>query len=355
MVILISFWFLLVYCPIAHSMWHPQGWLFKKGVLDYAGGNVVNICSGMSGLATAIVIGGRMYSPSAFCARKVVDSDTYLNGLLILIGVSMVWLGWYCFNLGSAFANVNAVYSLYSTPIATCVTAIMWPIIDWVIYKQPTVSSQKIKHVIQGAIAGFVCIGPAAGYVDITGAFFIGFFGGPLCYLADQLRCYYDHNDSFDFDFITGGIIGGIAVAINPLGLSDTHSKLLNECSAKNVVGRMFLKECSSNAYYRGLRMVGHQLSIQSVGILFTIGWSFICTFCIAQIVDKTIGLKRSYGGENGDEDDCIVIKNGKEDHGTGLHRALQIVRGWAYGTKEYHKGGLHKKKGERVTKDKKN
>jgi Amt family ammonium transporter len=336
-------------------MWHPQGWLFKKGVLDYAGGNVVCICSGMSGLATALIIGGKLHSrPSSFCASKVVDSDTYLNALLTFIGISMIWLGWYCFNLGSGFVNVNAVYSLYSTPIATCVSAIMWPIIDRVIYKQPTVSSQKIKHLIHGAIAGFICISPAAGYIDITGAFFIGFFGGPLCYLGDQLRRYYDHHNFFDFDFITGGIIGGIAVAINSVGLSDKHSKLLNECSAKNIVGRMFLKEGSSYAYYRGLRMVGHQLSIQLVGILFTMGWSFICTFCIAQIIDKTIGLKISYGAYNVDEDDCIIAKNRKEDHGTGLHRVLQKVRGWAYGNKGYQKGGLSKKKGERATKDKK-
>jgi Amt family ammonium transporter len=207
MIILITFWLLIVYCPIAHSTWHPQGWLFKLGVLDYAGGNVVHICSGMSGLATALVIG--------YYTRGVTTPDSEVtpvrksqpnNILLTFMGMSFLWFACYGFNAGSAYgANENAAYALLATQIATSISALMWMLIDWAVYKTPSTLSM-----MSGAIAGLACISPAAGYVDMTGAFFIGFFGGPLCFLGAQLIFYFGFDDALDSFSVhaTGGIIG---------------------------------------------------------------------------------------------------------------------------------------------------
>jgi Amt family ammonium transporter len=216
MIILITFWFLIVYCPIAHSTWHPQGWLFKKGVLDYAGGNVVHICSGMSGLATALVIGE--YTRGV--TTPVRKSKPH-NVLSTFMGMSFLWVACYGFNAGSAYgANENAAYALLATQIATSISALMWMLTDWAVFKTPSILSM-----MSGALAGLVCISPAAGYVDMTGAFFIGFFGGPLCFLGAQLNFCFGFDDALDsFSVhVTGGIIGYIYIYLHILMYSYTY------------------------------------------------------------------------------------------------------------------------------------
>lgn len=148
-------------------------------------------------------------------------------------------------------------------------------LIDSAVYKTPSIPS-----IMSGAIVGLVCISPATGFIDMAGAFFLGFFGGPLCFLVAQLKRYLNFGDALDVFgvHVTGGIIGGIAVAffatdqVQPLGFGD---RLLN------------------GVYYSEVHTGGHQIAIQLVGILFTMGWSFIWTFCIVQIIDKSIGLKK--------------------------------------------------------------
>lgn len=200
MIIFITFWHLIVYCPLAHSNWHPSGWMYQLGVLDFAGGNVVHICSGVSGLAAVMVIGN----------RKGFGSERFEphNILITFMGMSMLWVGWYGFNAGSAYAaNSRAAYALLATQIATSVSSLMWMFTEWGVRKQPS-----ILGMINGAIAGLVCITPAAGYVDMTGAFFIGFFGGPLCYLGAQLKHYLGFDDALDAFGVHA--IGGIGMYI---------------------------------------------------------------------------------------------------------------------------------------------
>jgi Amt family ammonium transporter len=205
MIVFIILWHILVYCPLAHMSWHPQGWLNRLGVLDFAGGNVVHIPSGLSGLAVVLVIGNR----KGFGSEDFQPSSI----LTTFIGMAMLWVGWFGFNAGSAFgANQNAAYAFLANQIAASVSALMWMLTEWAIRKQPSVLGM-----INGAIAGLICITPAAGFVDMTGAFFIGFFGGPLCYAGCKLKHYMGYDDALDAFGIhgIGGIIGGIAVGFH--------------------------------------------------------------------------------------------------------------------------------------------
>ena len=277
MIIFITLWHIGVYCPLAHSNWHPHGWLYQLGVLDFAGGNVVHICSGVSGLAAVLVIGNR----KGFGKERFEPH----NILVTFMGMSMLWVGWYGFNAGSAYgANQNACYALLATQISTSVSALMWMFTEWGVRKQPS-----ILGMINGAVAGLVCITPAAGFVDMTGAFFIGFFGGPLCYLGAQLKHYLGLDDALDAFGVhaIGGIVGGIAVAFfatDKVGLPFSYGKHAGE----PILG----------IYYSGINVGGRQLAIQLVGITYAIGWSFIVSYAILQAIDKTIGLRVSSADE---------------------------------------------------------
>ena len=304
MIIFITFWHIIVYCPLAHSNWHPQGWLYQLGVLDYAGGNVVHICSGVSGLATVLVIGNR----KGFGKERFEPH----NILVTFMGMSMLWVGWYGFNAGSAYgANHNACYALLATQISTSVSALMWMLTEWGVRKQPS-----ILGMINGAVAGLVCITPAAGFVDMTGAFFIGFFGGPLCYLGAQLKHYLGFDDALDAFGVhaIGGIVGGLAVgffATDQVALPFSYG----EAAGKPILG----------VYYAGVKVGGHQLGIQCVGIAFAIGWSFIWTWCILQIIDKTIGLRVSSQDEEVGLDSSI---HGETNSGSQIAKADHTIVG---------------------------
>jgi len=214
MMIFISLWHLAVYCPLAHANWHFQGFIKNIGVLDYAGGNVVHICSGASGLATVLVLGNRKgFGKERFDPHNI---------LLTFMGMSMLWVGWFGFNAGSAGgANFNAGYAMLATQIATSMAALTWLFTEWAVRGKPSVLGM-----ISGAVAGLVCITPCSGYVDMTGAFFVGFFGGPLCYLGAQAKHFLGYDDALDAFGVhaIGGIVGGIACGffatdqVNPFG-----------------------------------------------------------------------------------------------------------------------------------------
>ena len=272
MIAYIAFWHILVYCPIAHSNWHPTGWLNKLGVLDYAGGNVVHISSGVSGLVTVLVIGNRK--------GFGVDKFEPHNVLLTFMGMSMLWVGWAGFNGGAAFnAGTQACYSVLNTLIATSSSALMWMFFEWGYRKQPS-----ILGMISGAIAGLVCITPAAGFVSTNGAFLIGLTGGPLCFIGAQLKHFVGFDDALDGFGVhaIGGIIGGISVGF----FADPA-----------ITGG------SGGLYYTSFSAGGYQLAIQIVGVLFSIGWSSVGTFLILAAIDITVGLRISEEDEiEGDE-----------------------------------------------------
>jgi len=306
MIVFISLWHLVVYCPMAHANWHPQGFMKNLGVLDYAGGNVVHICSGVSGLATVAVVGNR----KGFGKERFEPH----NILLSFMGMSMLWVGWFGFNAGSACgANFNAGYAMLATHIATSVASLTWLMTEWVIRKKPSVLGM-----ISGAVAGLVCITPCSGYVDMTGAFFIGFFGGPLCYLGAQLKHYLGYDDALDAFGVhaIGGIVGGIANGffatdqVNPF-LAPTPFQynwaVKNKATTTDSTGYAapdgntyvygpFMPP--KGVYYGNTVVGGYLLASQLCGICFAVGWSFAWTYVICKLVDVTLGLRVSEADE---------------------------------------------------------
>ena len=249
-------WFTLVYCPIAHWVWGQGGWIKQLGGLDFAGGLVVHIASGMSALAAAIVIGKRIGW------KKEPISPHNLS--LTLIGASLLWFGWFGFNAGSALgANGLAVHAFLTTQLSTAAASISWMFIEWKKHGKPTALG-----IASGALAGLVSITPAAGFVSPLSAIIIGFLGGGLCFFAVQSKFDLNVDDSLDAVGIhgVGGIWGSVATGVfATTGL---------------VVGNW------------------HLLKVQLICTCASIIYSLFMTFVIMFIVDKLIGVRVSKNEE---------------------------------------------------------
>src|SRR5574344_172022 len=249
-------WFTLVYCPIAHWVWGQGGWMKQLGGLDFAGGLVVHIASGMSALAAAIVIGKRIGW------KKEPISPHNLS--LTLIGASFLWFGWFGFNAGSALgANGLAVHAFLTTQLSTGAAAISWMFIEWNKHGKPTALG-----IASGALAGLVSITPAAGFVSPLSAIIIGFLGGGLCFFAVQSKFVLDVDDSLEAVGLhgVGGIWGSVATGVfATTGL---------------VVGNW------------------HLLKVQLICTCTSILYSLFMTFVIMFILDKFIGVRVSKNEE---------------------------------------------------------
>ncbi|CAM4297308.1 ammonium transporter [Listeria booriae] len=201
--IFIILWSLLVYAPVAHWVWGDGGWLRELGALDFAGGNVVHISSGVTGLVLAIIIG----------RRKEAENSSPHNLPLALIGGILVWFGWYGFNVGSALTIDNvAMAAFVNTNTAAAAGMIGWVAVEWMVNKKPT-----MLGTISGAIAGLVSITPGAGFVTVGSSLLIGFIGGAICFwgvfwLKGKVK-YDDALDAFGLHGI-GGIWGGLATGL---------------------------------------------------------------------------------------------------------------------------------------------
>jgi Amt family ammonium transporter len=153
----ITLWSLIVYVPVAHWVWEPTGWLAARGVLDFAGGTVVHINAGVSGLVAAMIIGRR----SGFGKEPMPPH----NLILTVIGAALLWVGWFGFNAGSAgAADGRAGYAMLVTQLAAAVSALAWMCVEWLRRGKPSVLG-----IVSGAVAGLVAITPASGFVDVTG------------------------------------------------------------------------------------------------------------------------------------------------------------------------------------------
>eukprot|EP00981_Chlorochromonas_danica_P002297 scaffold440_cov277-Ochromonas_danica.AAC.31 len=263
MLLLMSLWHLTVYCPTAHSMWHPNGFLYHAGVLDYAGGNVVHITSGISGLVIAIYLG----------PRKGFGKDRFdpHNILFTAVGACMLWVGWFGFNAGSALAsNDRAAMAMLITQIGCSMAALTWMINEWIVMGHPTV-----QGLVSGAIAGLVAITPAAGYVDHTGAFIIGLVAGPICYGGVQLKHWFGYDDALDGFGVhgVGGITGGL---------------LLGFFATDKITGH------DNGVFYSDTHNGGMQWAHQLYAIVVTVGWSIFMTTIIVYVVDMILGLRVS-------------------------------------------------------------
>ena len=252
LVIFIAIWILLVYAPICHMVW-GGGLLASLGVLDFAGGTVVHINCGIAGLVAAIVLGERKKRSRPH------------NLLLSLIGTSLLWVGWFGFNAGSAVAaNGGAGMAMLVTQIATATAGLAWMFAEWGFGKKPS-----LLGILSGAIAGLVAITPAAGFVGPVGAFFIGLIAGIACYWAStKLKNKFGYDDSLDVFGIHG--VGG------------TVGALLTGIFAKEAIGGAAgLLEGNTG-----------QLWLQFIGVAFTIVYTGVLTFVILKIVNLITPLR---------------------------------------------------------------
>ena len=252
--IFMAIWSVVVYAPIAHMVW-GGGALAEKGILDFAGGTVVHINCGIAGLVAALVVGKRAAGGSVTYAPH--------NLIYTIVGASLLWVGWFGFNAGSALAaNETAGNAMLVTQIATAAAALSWMFVEWIVKGKPTVVG-----IAGGAIAGLVAITPASGFVYPMGALIIGLVAGVACwFFSSVVKTAMGYDDSFDVFGIhgIGGIVGALLTGVFcvPI-LADVEPGM-------------------------------EQLGIQFYGILLTIGWCAIGTFVILKAIDMTIGLRVS-------------------------------------------------------------
>ena len=253
----IGTWSIVVYAPIAHWVWGPGGFLGAAGVLDFAGGTVVHINAGIAGLVGALVLGKRLgYGTENLAPHNLV---------LSVIGASLLWVGWFGFNAGSAVAaNGSAGMAMAVTQIATAAAALSWMLAEWIFMEKPS-----ILGIISGAIAGLVAITPASGFVDPTGALAIGVIAGVVCYwAATVLKRKLGYDDSLDVFGIHG--VGGIVGA------------LLTGVFAVEAIG----------GTKGALEGNAGQILLQLYGIGVTAAYCAAATFVILKVIDAVIGLR---------------------------------------------------------------
>jgi Amt family ammonium transporter len=252
-------WSLLVYSPIAHWVWGQGGWLNKMGVMDFAGGTVVHISSGVAALVAALVLGPRV--------KRESDRFEPHDVRLTVIGAGILWFGWFGFNGGSALAaNGLAVNAVLVTNTAAGMGALTWLTMSWLHKGSPSVIGA-----VSGAIAGEVAITPASGYVDPSSAILIGFVAGAVCYGAILLRQRVKIDDALDVWAVHG--VGG------------TLGVLLTGVFATTAINSVIAK---------GGLIDGNpgQIGPQVVAIAATWIYSAVATFAILKLVDMAVGLR---------------------------------------------------------------
>ena len=258
-VVLIVAWLVVVYVPLAHWVFSPGGWLARRGVLDFAGGTVVEINSGFSTLAVVLVLGRRTGWPRDLMAPHSVP--------LTLLGAGILWFGWFGFNAGSALgANEVAVQAFVNTQLAAAAGLLGWVLFERVKERYPTTLGAA-----SGAVAGMVAITPCAGYVSAMPALLIGAVAGLACSAMVRLKFRLGYDDSLDVLGVhgVGGVIGMVL-----LGLFATRS--VNPAGADGLLNG------------GGLHFFGVELLAVVVSVVFCFG----ATWCIATVIDRTMGLR---------------------------------------------------------------
>lgn len=255
----IAIWVLVVYAPITHWVWAADGWLFKAGALDFAGGTVVHINSGVAGLVAAYMLGKRIGLGRESMAPH--------NLTLTVIGASLLWVGWFGFNGGSALgAGARASMAILVTQVAAAAAAFSWLVVERMIRGKASVLGGA-----SGAVAGLVVITPAAGFVGVGGALVMGLIGGVVCFWGitalKRLLKADDALDAFGLHAV-GGIVGAILTGVF---YSDEIIKAANVALAPTFAG---------------------QLWVQIEGVLATMVYSGIATFIILKVIDLIIGLR---------------------------------------------------------------
>ncbi|MFE4826905.1 ammonium transporter [Streptomyces sp. NPDC056672] len=250
----ITLWVSVVYFPIAHWVWQSDGWLFKLGVIDFAGGTAVHINAGVGALAAVLVVGKRIGFKK--------DPMRPHNLPLVVLGAALLWFGWFGFNAGSALAaNGTAALMAFNTQIATGAA-----MLGWLIYERIRHGAFTTLGAASGAVAGLVAITPSGAAVNPFGALLIGVVAGAVCSWAVSLKFKLGYDDSLDVVgvHLVGGVIGTLLVGV----------------LAIDGVGG------------------GSQLGKQAVGAFSVMAYSFVVSWILAKIVDVTIGFRASEDDE---------------------------------------------------------
>jgi ammonium transporter, Amt family len=272
-------WSTLVYDPLAHWVWGTGGWIRELGALDFAGGLVVHISSGVGALAAALVVGKRRGYGTDLMAPH--------NLTMTVLGAAILWFGWFGFNGGSAVASGSLATSAFVvTHIATAAATLSWLFVEWAHRGKPTVLGAA-----SGAVAGLVAITPGSGFVGPMSAVIIGLVGGALCYLAVSLKGKLGYDDSLDVVGVhgVGGSWGAIATGL-------FASKLINDAG--------------NNGLFFGNPSL---LGIQAISVVAAVLYSFVLTLVILKVLDAVMGLRVS-----------------DEDEATGLDLALHGESGYS-------------------------
>lgn len=259
-VVFSAIWSVAVYAPLAHWSFSPGGWLYRFGLLDFAGGTVVEVCSGASALALVLVLGPRRGWPH--------EPMPPHNLPFTILGAGLLWFGWLGFNAGSALsAGDLAARAVVSTHLAG-----VGGMLGWVLLERRFTGHPTTLGAVSGAVAGLVAITPAAGYVDVLPALLIGVAAGTICLTAVRVKFRMGYDDSLDVVGVhyVGGVVGTLAVGL----------------FASAAVNGAVTSE--------GLLVGGGlgQLLRQVVGVLAATAWAFCVTYVIASVLRATMGLR---------------------------------------------------------------
>ena len=257
-VVFLLLWSTLVYAPLAHWVWGVGGWIRGLGALDFAGGLVVHISSGVSALAAALIIGKRKGHGHEHMPPH--------NLTMTLMGASLLWFGWFGFNGGSALTSGSlAVSAFVLTHIASSAAALSWSVTEWLHRGKPT-----LLGAVSGCVAGLVAITPGSGFVEPMGALVIGLVGGALCYVAVNAKGRFGYDDSLDAVGVhgVGGIFGALAT-----GLFAT--------TAVNAAG-------ANGAFFGNFAL----LKAQMISVLAASVYAFVISWLLLKALDATLGLR---------------------------------------------------------------
>ncbi|HAK89752.1 MAG: ammonia channel protein [Nitrospirae bacterium GWC2_46_6] len=251
-------WSTIVYDPVAHWVWGTGGWLKNMGVLDFAGGIVVHITSGISALAAALIIGKR---------KGYLHEAIYPHSLpMTVLGAGLLWFGWFGFNAGSALSSgALSATTFVATHISAVAATLIWVIIEWIHRGKPTMFGAAT-----GSIAGLATITPASGFVGPMPALLIGLAAGAVCYIALNMKNRLGYDDSLDAFGVhgVGGILGTLAAGL-------FAQKLINPSGADGL-------------FFGNPKL----FMTQAIAIAVTAVYSFVVTVVVLKLIDKTIGLR---------------------------------------------------------------
>ncbi len=258
-------WATFIYDPLAHWVWGVGGWIHDLGALDFAGGTVVHISSGVAALASVLMLGRRRGYP-----REPMPPH---NLPLTVAGAGLLWVGWFGFNAGSALAaNGLAVSAFVATHLGAAAATLGWVGAEWILVGKPTVLGAA-----SGAVAGLVAITPASGYVAPLPAIVIGAGAGVLCFLAVRMKPRFGYDDALDVVGVhgVGGTFGALATGL-------FASTLVNPAGANGL-------------FYGNPR----QLVIQAIAVVASIAFSFIGSTILLKVTDALVGIRVSEDSES--------------------------------------------------------